>query len=253
VRADNIIVSGGALASPHLLLSSGIDNIIQNYSIGRYLFRHANSAVAGLFPYKTNLDKKLQKQIGISDYYYGAPYPLKDLPIGVWGMIQDVSSVGKGVIMENVPKGLKTTAGFLTDYFINLMCMAEDIPQFNNKVYIETGRRDKFGMPVLMVYHRYHKRDTEALKALCNKAKKIIFAAGGLPVWTFSFPSFSHAMGTCRMGVNKTTSVVDPECRVWGLNNLYVIDASVMPSGGSVNPSLTIAALALRASGMLAG
>jgi choline dehydrogenase-like flavoprotein len=40
---------------------------------------------------------------------------------------------------------------------------------------------------------------------------------------------------------------------VWGMNNLFVIDASVLPSGGSVNPSLTIAALALRASGMMVG
>ena len=253
MKADNIIVAGGALASPYLLLSSGIDNIIQNYFIGRYLFRHANGVVAGLFPYKTNPDNKLQKQIGIPDYYFGAPYPSKDLPIGVWGMIQDISSVGKGVIMENAPKGLKTIAGFVTDYLINLMCMAEDIPQYNNRVYIDTGRRDKFGMPALMIYHRYHRRDMEALKALYKKARKIILAAGGLPVYAMMFDTFSHAMGTCRMGVNKASSVVDPECRVWGMNNLFVIDASVLPSGGSVNPSLTIAALALRASGMMVG
>ncbi|MBN2403554.1 MAG: GMC family oxidoreductase [Spirochaetes bacterium] len=251
VRGDNIIIAGGALATPHLLLSSGIDNIIQNYLIGRYLFRHANGLTAGLFPYKTNPDRKLQKQIGISDYYFGAPYPSKDLPAGVWGMIQDISSIGKGVIMENAPKGLKTIAGFVTDYLINLMCMAEDIPQLTNRVYIETGKRDKFGMPSLMVYHRYHKRDLDALRALYKKAKKIIFKAGGLPIGTLGFNTFSHAMGTCRMGVSKSASVVDPECRVWGLTNLYVIDASVMPSGGSVNPSLTIAALSLRASGML--
>jgi choline dehydrogenase-like flavoprotein len=253
VKADNIIVSCGALSSPHLLLSSGIDNIIQNYLIGRYLFRHANGAVIGLFPYKTNPDKKLQKQIAIPDFYFGAPYPSKDLPVGAWGMIQDISSVGKGVIMESTPSGLKTIAGYLSDYFINLMCMAEDIPQHNNKVYIETGKRDKFGMPALMVYHRYHRRDIEALKALYKRARKIIFTAGGLPVWAYQFPSFSHAMGSCRMGTSKAASVVDPECRVWGLANLYVIDASVMPSGGSVNPSLTIAALALKASDIIAG
>ncbi|MFH0976204.1 MAG: GMC family oxidoreductase [Spirochaetota bacterium] len=251
VRADNIIVAGGALASPHLLLSSGIDNIFKNYLIGRYLFRHANGVVTGLFPYKTNPDKTLQKQLGISDYYFGAPYPLKNPPIGPWGMIQDVSSIGKGVLMMNAPKGLKTITAFLSDFFINLMCMAEDIPQYENKVYLETGKTDKFGMPALMVRHRYHKRDIEALRALYGRAKKIIVAAGGLPVYTMRFNTFSHAMGTCRMGVNKASSAVDPECRVWGMNNVYVIDAGVMPSGGAVNPSLTIAALALRASGMM--
>ncbi len=251
LKAENIILSGGALASPHLLLTSGIDNIIQNYLIGRYLFRHANGSVTGLFSYKTNPEKRLQKQIAIPDFYFGAPCHSGDLPLGAWGLIQDVSSVGKGVIMMNSPKGFKTIAGFLSDYFINLMCMAEDIPQYNNKVYIDAGRRDKFGIPALMVYHRYHSRDIEALRALYGKARKIIITAGGLPVWTMPFRTFSHAMGTCRMGTDRSASVVDPECRVWGLPNLYVIDASVMPSGGSVNPSLTIAALALKASGML--
>ena len=109
--------------------------------------------------------------------------------------------------------------------------MAEDIPQASNKVYIETGRRDKFGMPALMVHHRYHKRDMEALKALYKKARKIILTAGGLPVWSMMFDTFSHAMGTCRMGTNKAVSVVNPECRVWGMDNLYVIDASVTAFG----------------------
>ena len=149
--------------------------------------------------------------------------------------------------MENTPAGLKTIAGYLSDYFINLMCMAEDIPQYNNKVYIETGKRDKFGIPALMVYHRYHKRDIEAKNALYKISRKILKTAGGIPVLSMDVRTFSHAMGTCRMGTARDTSVVDQDCKVWGLSNLYVIDASVMPSGGAVNPSLTIAALALRA------
>jgi choline dehydrogenase-like flavoprotein len=254
VNADTVIVSAGALGSPHLLLSSGIGNTHKNTFnplVGRYLFRHSNGVVAGLFPYKTNPDKKLQKQIGIPDYYYGDPDKTESPP-GVWGLIQDVSSVGKAVIKTNSPFGVKNIAAFLSDYFINLMCMAEDIPQYDNRVYIDTGKRDKFGMPGLLVYHRYHKRDIEARKALYRKAKKIILKAGGLPVYTMPFKTFSHAMGTCRMGLEKKNSVVDPGCKVWGTENLYVIDSSVMPSGGAVNPSLTIAAISLRASKMLA-
>jgi choline dehydrogenase-like flavoprotein len=63
--------------------------------------------------------------------------------------------------------------------------------------------------------------------------------------------TFSHALGTCRMGKKSETSVVDANCRVHGMENLYVIDGSVMPSGGSVNPSLTIAALSLKAADSL--
>ena len=250
VKGKKIIVAGGALQSPYLLLCSGIGSEERSI-VGRYLYRHANGFVAGLFPSKTNPDLRLQKQIGIADYYYGAHFPSKELPLGVWGMIQDLSSIGKEVVKQNIPKGFKTIAGFLTDYLINLQCMAEDIPQYNNRVYLDNNRRDKFGMPGLMVFHRYQKRDIQARKVLYKKARKIILKAGGLPVISMPFETFSHAMGTCKMGVDKNTSVVNPECRVWGMDNLYVIDASVMPSGGSVNPSLTIAALSLKASEQL--
>ncbi|MBN2042086.1 MAG: GMC family oxidoreductase [Spirochaetes bacterium] len=249
VKGKKIIVAGGALHSPYLLLCSGLGG--DDSLIGRYLYRHANGSVIGLFPYKTNPEKKLQKQAGIADYYYGAVFPSKEQPIGVWGMIQDVSSIGKEVVKQNTPAGLKSIAGFLTDYFINLQCMAEDIPQYNNRVFINNAKRDKFGMPGLMVYHRYLDRDLKARKALYKKARRIILKAGGLPVFSMAFNTYSHAMGTCKMGVDKNNSVVDPECKVWGMDNLYVMDASVMPSGGSVNPSLTIAALSLKASAQL--
>lgn len=247
VSAENIIVSCGALSSPHLLLSSGID---AGGMIGRYLFRHANGVVVGLSPRKTNPENVLQKQIGVPDFYYGDPKG-KSLPAGVWGMIQDVSSIGKGVIKDQSPFGIKNIAAFLSDYFINLMCMAEDIPLYGNRVFIDPSKKDIYGMPALMVYHRYHKRDILARRALYMKAAKILLRAGALPVYAMPFNTYSHAMGTCRMGKDKTASAVDPECRVRGMDNLYVIDASVMPSGGSVNPSLTIAAVALKMAEMM--
>jgi choline dehydrogenase-like flavoprotein len=58
---------------------------------------------------------------------------------------------------------------------------------------------------------------------------------------------FNHQMGTMRMGTHPDTSVLDPEQRVWGILNLYVIDGSVFPTSGGYNPTLTIEALAWRA------
>ena len=59
--------------------------------------------------------------------------------------------------------------------------------------------------------------------------------------------TFSHAVGTVRMGSDPRTSALDADCRFRGLENLYVVDGSVMPTSAGVNPSLTIAANALRA------
>ena len=246
ISCKNLIIAGGALSSPHLLLSSGI-GMDRNSLVGKNLYRHANGVVAGILPKKSNPENTLQKQAGISDFYFGDPAK-KRFPEGVWGMIQDVSSVGKGVIKDNAPLGLKNIAGIISDYLINLQCMAEDIPQPENKVCVISEKKDKYGMPRLKVYHRYHKRDIKARNALYHEAKRILRTANALPVYTMPFETFSHAMGTCRMGTERKYSAVNPECRVWGFDNLYVIDASVMPSGGSVNPSLTIAALALKAS-----
>ena len=87
----------------------------------------------------------------------------------------------------------------------------------------------------------------EARDAFYSEAKKILKKAGALCFYSKPIETFSHGLGTCRMGADAADSVVDENCKVWGMKNLYVIDASVMPSGGSVNPSLTIAALAIKA------
>ncbi|MDY6935003.1 MAG: GMC family oxidoreductase [Spirochaetota bacterium] len=252
VNTKVLIVACGALSTPHLLLTSGIDTIYNGGSfIGRSLMRHISGVVCGVFPFKTNPEKKFQKQIAISDFYYGDIKKRKSWPPGNWGIIQDVSCVGKGYIKTNAPWGLRNIGAFLSDYSINQLCIAEDIPHYRNRVFVDWKNRDIFGMPTLRVYHRYNKRDFDAINALYRVAKKILKRAGSHLYYIAPIETFSHALGTCRFGESSATSVLDPECRVWGVKNLYVLDASFMPSGGSVNPSLTIAANSLRVSDIL--
>jgi choline dehydrogenase-like flavoprotein len=65
-------------------------------------------------------------------------------------------------------------------------------------------------------------------------------------------PNFSHACGTARFGADERTSVLDPDCKAHDLSNLYVVDSSFMPTSTGVNPSLCIAANALRVADALA-
>ncbi len=58
--------------------------------------------------------------------------------------------------------------------------------------------------------------------------------------------NYGHPSGTCRFGANPSSSVLDPNNKAHDLDNLYVVDASFMPTSGGANPSLTIAANALR-------
>jgi choline dehydrogenase-like flavoprotein len=62
-----------------------------------------------------------------------------------------------------------------------------------------------------------------------------------------SYDGAGHIMGTCRMGNDRKVSVVDAQCRTHDHRNMFVVGSSIFPTVGSPNPTLTIAALALRA------
>jgi choline dehydrogenase-like flavoprotein len=64
--------------------------------------------------------------------------------------------------------------------------------------------------------------------------------------------NYGHPCGTCRFGSERGSSVLDRNCRTHDLGNLYVVDASFMPRSGAINPSLTIAANALRVAPQIA-
>lgn len=53
----------------------------------------------------------------------------------------------------------------------------------------------------------------------------------------------AHQMGTCRMGTSYTHDVVSPEGKVWGVNGVYVVDASVFPKSSGANPMVSILAI----------
>ncbi len=252
IKAKNVILAAGAIGTPHLLLVSGAAEHVTNPDIiGRYLMRHSNGVLAGIFPYRTNREQKLQKMLGIPDYYHGGGEG--STPAGPWGIIQEISGIGKGVIKANSPFGLKNIAATLSDFMISLLVIAEDIPQYDNRVSLDLNRHDPFGMPLPLIHHHYHERDLAARKALYWKAFHILRKAGALMYYPMPITTFSHALGTCRMGKDKKTSVTDPEGRVRGIKNLYITDASIMPTGGSVNPSLTIAAMSLCIAAQLGG
>lgn len=77
-----------------------------------------------------------------------------------------------------------------------------------------------------------------------GKIREILEAAGGEDVW--SADRTAHLLGTCRMGIDPTNSVVNADCRAHDVPNLFICDGSVFPTSTAVNPSLTIQAIAAR-------
>jgi choline dehydrogenase-like flavoprotein len=128
-----------------------------------------------------------------------------------------------------------------------MLVMAEDQPVYENRVLLDETAADRYGVPRLLISHRHTARDQAAGAALAAVARRILRRAGALACYRHRVATFSHGVGTVRMGKDRYTSALDADCRFRGLDNLTVVDASALPTSAAVNPSLTISAIALRA------
>ena len=242
--ARRYVLAGGTLASPHLLLASGLDALNPGGAVvGRYLMRHDNAVVFGVFRQRPNPERVFDKQLAIHDYYFG--HPTIRTPAGKLGGLQQLTPP-QDLIRAHLGGPLGAIAGYGVGFMTGLLCIAEDQPRFENHVALNPFVRDPFGLPQLQVHHRYSRRDAAARTALIRKAREVLREAGALVTVVHPIDTFSHAVGTVRMGVDPERSALDEYCRFRGVDNLWVVDGSFMPRSGGVNPSLTIAANALR-------
>lgn len=245
LTADTVVLAAGALGSAHLLLSSGLAEMNPaGDAIGRYLTRHCSSIVFAAYPWLPRFEGRFHKQIGINDYYHGDPGG--NGPAGPLGNLQQTQTPSVGTVRGE----LNPVSAFLLLPMVRritgLLVMAEDRPQHRNRVFLDEGETDEFGLPRLRIEHRYDSRDLDARKFLEGRAKDVHRAARARASYTHRIDTFSHALGTVRMGTDSRTSPLDQDCRFRGMENLYVTDGSALPTSAGVNPSLTIAANALR-------
>jgi choline dehydrogenase-like flavoprotein len=261
-HGDQVILSAGALASPHLLLASGLERLNPaGHLVGRNLMRHCNAFVYGVFASPPDPGRRHHKQIAINDFYLGDP-EAEDAPAGKLGNIQQVMTPQTGAALRWT-KGLGRGAGLAqrslaplirlgTRHLTGLQVIAEDQPRAENRIELDPARTDRFGLPKPIVVHEYTARDLAARDALVRRASQVLREAGALGTFPYHVTTFSHVVGTVRMGPDPATAPLDENCRFRGLENLYVVDGSFMPTAGGVNPSLTIAANALRVGALVA-
>lgn len=131
----------------------------------------------------------------------------------------------------------------------------ETTPRPDSRVTLTTAR-DRLGMPRVQVDWRVSESDRRGLDRLRRAMVKAIRGEGlGILVddpgvdetgWPISMEGGKHHMGTTRMHGDPRQGVVDPDCRLHGITNLYVAGSSVFPTSGYANPTFTIVALALR-------
>jgi choline dehydrogenase-like flavoprotein len=138
---------------------------------------------------------------------------------------------------------------------------AEQIPNAASHVAL-TDRVDALGMPQLRVDWRYSQADIEAVRRMLD-LMAVEFERSGVAQLDYDrdtleddlmrFGAYGgHHIGTARMGDDPRTSVVDADCRVHSLRNLYVAGSAVFPTSSQANPTLTLVALSLRLGSHLA-
>jgi choline dehydrogenase-like flavoprotein len=130
--------------------------------------------------------------------------------------------------------------------------IGESLPNARSYIDLDPEEKDGAGMPKARINSHLDDTELTRLRFMANKAREILHAAGASQLveeyGTYDVFSSTHVFGTCRMGKEAAKSVVDSHCRSHRWRNLMVVDASVFPSsGGGEAPSLSIAALALRA------
>jgi choline dehydrogenase-like flavoprotein len=247
-----VAVACGALATPRLLLASGLDRVNPAGDlVGRYLMRHCNAVVMGLFRSRPAPHGEFHKQIGIHDYYFG--HPSIDRPRGRLGCLQQFATPEPALVRYNLPLGFGNMVAPIVSHTTGFIVMAEDRPRATNRVALAEAPTTPTALPRATVTHDYDARDLAARAALVGVARRILRRAGALVTYSHPIKTFSHALGTVRLGVDPKTSPLDDWGLFRGTDNLFVTDASALPRAAGVNPSLTIAANALRTGTHLLG
>lgn len=132
-------------------------------------------------------------------------------------------------------------------YDAGINAFLDQLPDRRNSITLDSSIKDYFGNPVPCLTYSINDYEGETIKRALTKIEEIFDSLAATQIGYNRFTFCGHHMGTCRMGNNPETSVVNPNLRAHDVDNLFIVGSGVFVTGGAVNPSLTIAALSMRA------
>lgn len=257
-KAKAVIVAANGAETPRLLLMSANSMFPQGLAnssgrVGKYLMFNYNARTHAVFEHELNEFKSVQVTRVVHDFYDSDPKR------GFYG--------GGGIDARMGPQptvwadriGSDTGALWGSAYkaqlaeFPRMMQLASHTTSLaveTNNVELDPELKDAWGMPAMRVTYKDHPDDLATARFIQARSAEIMDAAGALKVTNGPVnPSTSsvHLLGTCRMGDDPATSVVDRYHRSHDIRNLFVCDGSSLVTSGRGQPTLTIQALAFRA------
>jgi choline dehydrogenase-like flavoprotein len=145
-------------------------------------------------------------------------------------------------------KGLADEVREMFGHQIEVEAAIEQLPDPKNTVTLDPNLRDFFGDPAPRITYSFGSYEKATIAAGAKLSREVLAAVGAQEAEHGEEHGFAgHPMGTCRMGNDLNTSVVDRNLRAHEVPNLFIVGGSVFVTGGSLQPSLTMAALAIRA------
>jgi choline dehydrogenase-like flavoprotein len=250
VKADAVIVAGGALMTPLLLDKSGACQT--SGQLGKNLSIHPASVVFAKMPERVDQSRGIPQSYAIDQFmdrglmFEGGSLPpdlaAASFPYSGHGYMEAMASYPHlatfGFMIEDESRG-QVRRGPGGSPLLTYNLSRRDVRRMHEafgllaEVYLEAGAEVVY--PFVLGHEELRsKSDVERLRRAELKA-------GDFEVVGF------HPLGTCKVGRDPKTSCVDPEHEAHDVRGLYVMDGSAVPSALGVNPQLTIMALALRA------
>ena len=255
--ARQFVVACGGVETPRLLLLSRSETYpdgLANSSglVGRYFFDHLFAGAGGTADTQTD-----QNHVGFNTsechQFYDDPEPV------VGTKLEFLNYAGPSPVT-----GALNADTWGDDLLIDLQraygthlamgALVEQLPRERNRIELDPSRMDDHGNPVPEIHWSLDDRTRAGLRKANEVQRAVLSELGVEPEWVVgpadTGPAYHH-MGTTRMGTDPEASVVNPHLRTHDLENCWVVGSSPFPTGGAMNPTLTIAALAVRAADRL--
>jgi len=259
-RAKAVVVSANGAETPRLLLLStskvfphGLANSHGN--VGKYLMFDNGGLVMGLFEHPLNEYKSIVVTRVLHDFYRSDP---KRGFYGGGGLDSRFDYYPAGFALDGLPKDMpqwgaqwKRTIGQSYSHMGGVLAHASCLAVEHNTISLDDQVKDAWGLPALRVTFRNHPDDLKAVRFLAERQREILTVAGARKIWedagSMEETTYSrHLMGTCRMGDDPRTSVVNRWNRAHDVPNLFLVDGSSLVTCGRQQPTATIQALAYR-------
>lgn len=250
LAAHTVVLACNAIETARLLLLSDSDRHPRGLAngsgqVGRNYMRHIAALTYAMMPDRVNMHRGIVTPGTVFDE--ARHDPARGFSGGYLMEAAGMSPVSLALLLDPAGWG-PDYAGFLEryDHLAGMLMNGEELPTPDNRITLDDKVKDWLGLPVARVHVDEHPQAKAMLAHFSDRSAALYRAVGATDVRHGRPVSATHNMGTARMGTDPATSVVDASLQAHEVPGLYIADGSVFPTSTSVNPTLTIVALALR-------